>query len=76
MSDKMYFNQKIIVINNRWGARRHFLHKQRVFIFHVVKHNVVVLFAGVWVERAADESVRIAVHPNIEKKYLPIATIY
>ena len=38
----MYFNQKIIVINNRWGEARWwrpFLHKQRVFIFHVVEPN-------------------------------------
>ena len=43
VSDKMYFNQKIIVINNRWGEARwwrlFFEHKQRVFIFHVVKPN-------------------------------------
>lgn len=43
VSDKMYFNQKIIVINNRWGEARRwrfvFLHKQRVFIFHVVEPN-------------------------------------
>lgn len=76
----MYFNQKIIVINNRWGARRRrsFLHKQRVFIFHVVEPSIVVVFAW-WREKKfcwTDMSVRIgrvgiAVHPKIFKNEYP-----
>lgn len=78
MRDKMYFNQKIIVINNRFGATR-FLHKQRVLIFHVVEPNILFMWiqmdvkcyevvnASLWVDKV-ELWARIVVHPLFENK--------
>lgn len=70
VSDKMYFNQKIIVINNRWSARRQrrrrFYTNNECLFF--TWSNLMLLFdffAGAGSE-VTDMSARIAVHPTLK----------
>jgi hypothetical protein len=43
----MYFNQKIIVINNRWGeARRFVFYTNNECLFFTWSNQIVVIFAA------------------------------